>query len=64
MKNLILSLIAFLFTECLSAQTIDSQSQELIEAFVKSNIDIKSEAIDPAAVSKVFTGKFVKINVW
>jgi hypothetical protein len=63
MKNLILSLITFLFTVCLSAQSIDSQSQKLIEAFVKSNIDIQSEAIDPAAVSKVFTGKFCKINV-
>ena len=63
MKNLIFSLIAFLLTVCLSAQTIDSQSQKLIEAFVKSNIDIQSEAIDPAAVSKVFTGKFCKIKV-
>jgi hypothetical protein len=63
MKNLILSLIAFLFTSCLSAQTIDSQSQKLIEAFVKSNIDIQTEAIDQAAVSKVFTGIFYKIKV-
>jgi hypothetical protein len=63
MKNLILFLIAFLFTTCLSAQTIDSQSQKLIEAFVKSNIDIQTEAIDQAVVSKVFTGIFYKIKV-
>jgi hypothetical protein len=63
MKNLIISLIVFLFAASLSAQTIDSQSQKLIEAFVKSNIDIKSETIDQAAVSKVFTGKFCKIMV-
>lgn len=63
MKNTILSLIAFLFTACLSAQTIDSQSQKLIEAFVKSNIDIKTEPIDQAAVSKVFTGIFYKLKV-
>jgi hypothetical protein len=63
MKNLILSLIPILFTASLSAQTIDSQSQKIIEAFVKSNIDIKSEVINPAAVSKVFAGKFFKINV-
>jgi hypothetical protein len=63
MKNLILSLTSFLFAVCLSAQTIDSQSQKLIEVFVKSNIDIQSEAIDPAAVSKVFTGKFCRIHV-
>jgi hypothetical protein len=63
MKNLLLSLLAFLFTACLSAQTIDSQSQKLIEAFVKSNIDIKSEAIDPTVVSKVFIGKFCNIHV-
>jgi hypothetical protein len=63
MKNFILSLIAFLFTVCLSAQTIDGQSQKLIEAFVKSNIDIQTEAIDQAAVSKVFTGIFYKLKV-
>jgi hypothetical protein len=63
MKNLFLSLIVFLFSVCLSAQTIDSQSQKLIEAFVKSNIEIQTEAIDQAAVSKVFTGIFYKIKV-
>jgi hypothetical protein len=63
MKNLILSFIAFLFTTCLSAQNVDSQSQKLIEAFVKSNIDIQTEAIDQAAVSKVFSGIFYKMKV-
>jgi hypothetical protein len=63
MKNLILSLIAFLITASLSAQTVDTQSQNLIETFVKSNIDTKSEPIDPAVVSKVFSGKFFKIKV-
>ena len=63
MKNLILFLIAFIINACLSAQTIDSQSQKLIETFVKSNIEVKSEPIDPATVSKVFAGSFFKINV-
>jgi len=63
MKNLILSLVVFLLTVCLSAQSIDSQSQKLIEGFVKSNIDIQAEAIDPVVVSKVFAGKFFKIMV-
>jgi hypothetical protein len=63
MKNLILSLVAFLFTLCLSAQSVDSQSQKLIETFVKSNIGIETEQVDPAAVSKVFDGKFFRIIV-
>ena len=63
MKNLILLLVAFIFAECLSAQSVDSQSQKLIETFVKSNIEVQSEAVDPAVVSKVFVGKFCKINV-
>jgi len=63
MKNRILSLIAFLLTACLSAQTIDNQSKKLIETFVKSNIDIQTEAIDQVAVSKVFTGIFYKLKV-
>jgi hypothetical protein len=63
MKNLILSLIVFLFTTGLTAQTIDGQSQKLIETFVKSKIDIQTETIDPVAVSKVFSGKFYKLNV-
>ena len=63
MKNLILSLISLIFAVSLSAQTVDSQSQKLIETFVKSNIDIQSEAVDPAVVSKVFIGKFCKIDV-
>jgi len=63
MKNLILSLIALVLTICLSAQSVDSQSQKLIEVFVKNNIDIQPEAIDQAAVSKVFSGKFFRLMV-
>ncbi len=63
MKTLILILIAFLFPILVSSQTVDSQSQKLIETFVKSNIDIQTEPVDPAAVSKVFTGKFYKMMV-
>jgi len=65
MKKLILPLIPFLFlfSVSLSAQTVDSQSQKLIETFVKNNIDLQTKAVDPAIVSKVFTGNFCKISV-
>ncbi len=63
MKKLIFPLVSLLFAAGLSAQTVDSESQKLIEAFVKSNIDIKMEAVNPEDVSKVFTGNFFKIEV-
>jgi hypothetical protein len=63
MKKLISSLIALMFIVNLFAQTIAPESQKLIESFVKSNIDIQLEEVDPIAVSKVFTGTFFKINV-
>ena len=63
MKNLIGSVILFMFIFKLSAQTVDPASQKLIESFVKSNIDIQLEEIDQTAVSKVFSGIFFKILV-
>jgi hypothetical protein len=63
MKNLLLPLIALVISAGVSAQTVDTQSQKLIETFVKSNIEMELEAVDPAAVSKVFVGKFFKIMV-
>lgn len=60
---LISSLIALFFIVNLFAQTIAPESQKLIEAFVKSNIDIKLEAVDQVTVSKVFLGTFYKINI-
>ncbi len=63
MKNLILSLIALIICAGVSAQTVDSQSQKMIDTFVKSNVELELEAVDPAAVSKVFVGKFYKMMV-
>jgi len=63
MKNLLILLVILLFPVSLLSQPIDGQAQKLIEAFVKSNIDIQTEPVDPATVSKVFTGIFYKINV-
>ncbi len=63
MKRLITSLIALFFIGNLFAQTIAPESQKLIESFVKSNIDIKLEAVDQIEVSKVFSGTFFKLNV-
>ena len=57
MKNLILSSISLLFTAYLTAQSVDSQSQKFIEAFVKDNIDTKVETVDQTALSKVFFGE-------
>jgi hypothetical protein len=63
MKKLVLSLASVMIMVNLSAQTIAPESQKLIEAFVKSNIDIQLEAIDQVTVSKVFSGTFFKINI-
>ena len=63
MKKLISSLIALFFIVSLFAQTIAPESQKLIEAYVKSNIDIKLETVDQTAVTKVFSGTFFKLNV-
>ncbi|MDQ1296489.1 MAG: hypothetical protein QG611_467 [Bacteroidota bacterium] len=63
MKKLISFLIALMFIVNLFAQTIAPESQKLIESFVKSNIDIQLEEVDPIVVSKVFTGTFFKIIV-
>jgi hypothetical protein len=63
MKKIISSLSALFFIVNLFAQTIPPESQKLIESFVKSNIDIKLEAVDQTTVSKVFSGTFYKINV-
>ncbi len=63
MKNIISSLIILMIFVNLSAQTINPVSQNLIESFVKSNIDIQLEDIDQVAVSKVFSGTFFKINI-
>ena len=64
MKNLISSLIFFMFCITLSAQTIDSSSQKLIDTFVKNSISFQLEDLDQTTVSKVFSGKFIKINVF
>jgi hypothetical protein len=63
MKNIFITAVLFLFSASLSAQVVDGNSQKLIETFVKSNIDIQVEPVDPAVVSKVFAGKFFIINV-
>jgi len=63
MKKLIISVISLFFTVSLSAQTIAPESKKLIDSFVKSNIDIQLEEVDQAAVSKVFSGTFLKMNV-
>lgn len=56
-------MIMLLSPVCLTAQTTDSQSQKLIETFVKSNIDLQIEPVDPVPLSKVFTGNFYKMMV-
>jgi hypothetical protein len=63
MKNLLLFLVALLIPLSLTAQTVDSQSQKLIDEFVKSNIDLQITPVDPVAVSKVFDGTFFKLGV-
>lgn len=63
MKTLFTPVLLIMFTISLQAQTIDATSKRVIETFVKNNIDTQIEPIDPAIVSKVFTGKFFKINI-
>ncbi len=62
MKNLISPCILLLFCASISAQTIDPSSQKLIEDFVKNRVEFQLEDIDQTAISKVFSGKFYKIN--
>jgi hypothetical protein len=63
MKYIVFTSALLLLAVSLKAQIFDSNSHKLIESFVKSNIDIQMEPVDPAIVARVFTGKFVKINV-
>jgi hypothetical protein len=63
MKTTIISIATLLFSTVLTGQTVDSQSQGLIETFVKNNVTTEIEPVDPAAVGKVFTGKFFRIMV-
>ena len=63
MKNLLSSIFFVLFFLNLSAQTIDPANQKLIEAFVKSHIEVGLEEVDQATVNKVFSGTFYKVNV-
>ena len=63
MKKLSSSLIALMFIVNICAQTISTDNQKLIESFVKSNIDVQLADIDQIAVSKVFSGKFFKMNI-
>lgn len=63
MKNLLAFLIFVMFPVCIIAQTPDSQSQKLIDGYVKNNMDIQIKSMDQAAVSKVFSGQFSKVLV-
>ena len=63
MKKFSSSLIALMFIVNIFAQTIAPDGQILIESFVKNNIDFQLANVDQAAVSKVFSGTFFKINI-
>lgn len=63
MKKLNLILALLTISAILSAQSSDSQSNKLIEDFVKSNFEVTIEPVEPAVISKVFSGKFYKILV-
>ena len=63
MKNLLSTVISFLFIVNLSAQTINQTSQNLIETFVKSNIHIQLEEVDQTIVGNVFSGTFFKLKI-
>jgi|GEM_PF-1707753 len=63
MKRTTIFAAALISTLCISAQNIDVMSGKLIDTFVKNNISIEAEPADPAALSKVFDGKFFKVTV-
>ncbi|HLN21716.1 MAG TPA: hypothetical protein VK213_11545 [Bacteroidales bacterium] len=63
MKRLILSLAAAMFLMNLSGQTITPEGKNLVESFVKNNIDIQYQDIDQSTVNKVFSGTFYIITV-
>jgi hypothetical protein len=64
MKNLLSPFILLFFCVSIAAQTIDPSSKKLIEDFVKSRVEFRLEDIDQTAISKVFSGKFYKINLF
>lgn len=63
MKKLIISGSILLLSFSAFSQSVDATSQKMIDAFVRNNTAVNTEAVDPAAVSKVFTGKFYRIEV-
>ena len=63
MKKLIITLASLMLFVNIFAQSVAPESQKLVDAFVKGSIDVQLEPVDQAAVSKVFTGTFYKMEI-
>ena len=63
MKKLVFTITALMITVSLSSQGVETNIKNLIDTYVKSNTEAEIEAIDQAAVNKVFNGVFYKVVV-
>lgn len=62
MKTLLLYLALFLVPVSLTAQTVSSQDEKVINDFLTRTLNQEIEIVAPDAVSKVFVGKFFKVS--
>jgi hypothetical protein len=62
MKTISIYLALLIVPVCLTAQTVSSQDEKVINDFLKKTLNQEIEVVAPDAVSKVFVGKFYKVN--
>lgn len=62
MKILLFFLITFILPLSIAAQTIDPQSEKLMDDLVQKSLFTEKTVIGPEGVSKVFTGKFFHVK--
>jgi len=62
MKTILLYLALLFVPVCLTAQTVSSQDEKVINDFLKKTLNQEIEVVEPEAVSKVFAGKFFKVS--
>ena len=63
MKKLFILIIAVMLAANLCAQTVTPENKKLIDTFVKNNVVAAAEDVGTEALSKVFTGRFFRIEV-
>lgn len=62
MKTILLYLALLFVPVCLTAQTVSAQDEKVIKDFLLKTLNQEVEVVAPEALSKVFAGKFYKVN--